>query len=244
MAAFNFQRKIIHAAGVLIPLTIYFDLFDFFLPPIFEDNTRSISFILLFLFTLTLALIEFLRLRYSSVQHYYLRFLENILKPEERHEVAAALPYFASLTLVIAVFPRDLAALSMIFLTLGDPTAAYFGSYYGNMRFRGKSLEGFIAGVTISLMAGILLSFFHIDSSSLHEAILPSGFPDSFYVIGAGAVTAFLAELFTRGRFLDDNILVPLSGVIVMTWLSAWFSGVPVHELLYPPQKLLYISMH
>lgn len=69
------------------------------------------------------------------------------------------MPYILALCLVVGFFPRDIAILSILFLTFGDPAAALVGGKYGTIRFyNGKSLQGALGGIAGAYLA--VSSFF------------------------------------------------------------------------------------
>ncbi len=95
-------------------------------------------------------------------------------------------------TLLVIIFPADVAAISMIMFMVGDAAAALVGRRYGKMHWfkSPKTVEGTLSFFAVSL--GILVLF----------KILPLP-----YCIG---VAAFAAALELMPFRLNDNLYVPL----------------------------------
>jgi len=103
----------------------------------------------------------------------------------------------ASITIII--FSKNIAILSLIFLSIGDTFAGLIGRKYGKIKMGNKTFEGFIAGLTPC----IAFAYFYS--------------PLPFYVSGIGAITAMLLE--TLPLPLDDNFRIPIGSALIMTIL-------------------------
>ncbi len=125
-------------------------------------------------------------------------------KPKETEVVTGATYLVLSATLIVFVFPRDIAALSLLFLVVGDPAAALVGIRDHRLRVFGKSL----LGTAVFTLAAAGVGAF----ATLHPAV-----PLAWWIL-PGALTAALAELLPLP--VDDNITVPLTAAAVM-WLLA-----------------------
>jgi glycerol-3-phosphate acyltransferase PlsY len=102
-------------------------------------------------------------------------------------------------------FPRGIAVLAVLFLTLGDPAAAVFGIWKGRTRFRGKSVEGDLACLVICLVIAVIVTWM---------------LPDPLLVVGiAGAVFASLFQALPVP--LNDNLTIPVGSGIGMAIISA-----------------------
>lgn len=68
---------------------------------------------------------------------------------------------FFSCAFVVFLFPPEISILSMLFLVIGDPTAAWVGTFYGKRRFsNGKSVEGIIAFIVVCTIVGFVFYIF------------------------------------------------------------------------------------
>ena len=102
-------------------------------------------------------------------------------------------------SITIIIFSKNIAILSLIFLSIGDTFAGLIGREYGKIKIGNKTFEGFIAG----LIPCIAIAYAY---SSL-----------PFYVSGIGAITAMLLE--TLPLPLDDNFRIPIGSALIMTIL-------------------------
>lgn len=160
----------------------------------------------LFVFSITM---ELRRLHNPTLNERCIRFFGPIIRSNEINRISG-MPYFiASAIIAVAIFPRDVAVLSMLFLALGDPVASLVGILCRKRSVKilpGKSLHGTAAGFAVCAAA----SWFYLRSEGmagldLIRMTLLGGF--------AGAVSELLP------LELDDNFTIPVvSGFIL--WLG------------------------
>ena len=158
---------------------------------------------------------ELLRLNSASINRWSQRWLGVIMRKHEAQNVSGV-PYFVAAALIsIILFPKPIAILAILYLTIGDPCASVVGILYGDQWIRfsnGKSLLGAIAsgGVcfasTFPVLAQYEISFW---------AILVMGL--------MGGVAAAAAE--TIPSQIDDNFVIPLASGFVL-WGVAMMLGV------------------
>ncbi|NPB03984.1 MAG: hypothetical protein GXO39_06180 [Thermotogae bacterium] len=178
-------RKLFHALSAIFLIPV------FLLP----DPTRKIFFIGVFLIVLA---IDTLRLTNKDFRKVFLLFFRDILKDQEHRTYSGATFLFFSFMILNVFFSKEIAAFSMLLLTISDPLAAIFGRYLKpRIRIAGdKTLWGLLGFI----IGGIVVSiFFHnIQWKSKLIAIL---------------VGAFI-ELFSRG--IDDNLLIPVGCALAL----------------------------
>jgi len=144
--------------------------------------------------------IEYIRLEYKL----RLPMVVDILRRKERDNVASNIFFIASTIICFAAFDYPVAILALLLTVFGDLAAALVGIRFGKTRIhRRKTLEGFLAGLTINLLMGFLLM------------------PDQLIIFLPMAMTASLVELWT-GK-LDDNLTVPLAAGFVGQVLFYYF---------------------
>ena len=151
------------------------------------------------------------------------------------------IPYMLSSAVIVAIFPSQVIFMSMAYLLIGDPLAAYFGTKYGRYRFsNGKSLVGVLAFIIASSIAGIILMvLFQSTYNDSLFSIFDNGKINKrgIIIIFIGAVSAGIAE-FISGHawkgFLEDNLLIPLVSSIVLTLLLIIFDNKNLNELIFP----------
>ena len=238
---FNIKRKIFHFIGIIIPIIFFYQVFDICSANCFMDHTRSMLFYGLSLISFALLLFDVLRLRYQSLQTFFIRLAKPLLKNQEYNKMHSSIPYMFGNTILVGFFPREIAILSMLFLLIGDPMAAFIGSKYGRIQIcNGRTLEGSIAGAT----AGILFGFiFMILITIFSKSSIPLWSNNEInlgicLIVLTGACTAFLLEaISTRGILLDDNFLIPVGSALVMLFVSY----IQKNEIyFYPIKKLLF----
>ena len=189
--------------GVVI-LSIYY----------FSEMSRGTgAAILLFFFCLCL-LVETARLRSPDFNERMVKAWKPIMRTSEVNAMTGIPFYLASNILAISIFPREIAALSILALAVVDAIASLFGLLYGDLSVRlthGKSLIGTMAGVIAVAIAIVI--FGHI-----------VGLPEKHLMTIAlvGGFSAALAELLPSE--LDDNFTIPL-----ISGCSMWIAAILLH---------------
>lgn len=127
------------------------------------------------------------------------------LRPHERWAVASFLWAAAGITLVLWLFPHELASASLVAMALADPLA-------GELRRAGKRfvVVGFLEGVIYLLLALAVLVYMG-----------PWPFAGSVLLALVGATVAVPAECI-KTRYVDDDFSMLVLPAIAMT-LVAWF---------------------
>ena len=108
---------------------------------------------------------------------------------------------FIASTLSIAIFPKDIAVMSLIFMSVGDTTAGLIGRKFGRLNFYNKTLEGTLSGFIICLIIGLIMDLNLAD-----------------IIIIFGALSAMIIELIPTS--FDDNLTIPLFSGTIMYVLS------------------------
>ncbi|NBU99691.1 MAG: dolichol kinase, partial [Spirochaetia bacterium] len=214
MDGFNFNRKLFHLTGLFVPAILYFDFFK----GAFELKfaSRSIVFLLICFILLSMSIVEVIRLNNPKYNEIYLKSFGKIMKEAEINRMNGVIPYMLSSAVIVAIFPSQVIFMSMAYLLIGDPLAAYFGTKYGRYRFsNGKSLVGVLAFIIASSIAGIILMvLFQSTYNDSLFSIFDNGKINKrgIIIIFIGAVSAGIAE-FISGHawkgFLEDNLLIP-----------------------------------
>ncbi len=240
---FNFLRKVWHILGLIIPISLYFDLFSGYLGLL--HATRAIIVSYLGFFLLLLLVVEAFRLNFTPFENFFFRYFGFLMKESERKRFNGTVPYFLANFIVVLFFSPEIAVLSILFLVVGDPTAAYVGSKYGKNRFyNGKSREGIIGFSLAAFLVGIivlyLITISHPDS--LFSLIKNSSF--QFYpiiIVAFGVVSSCLTEFFsgtTAKGLIDDNLLIPIVGALTLSVGIALITGVPIDRVIFNPAEL------
>jgi dolichol kinase len=165
---------------------------------------KDIALILLGGIAAVLVSLEFLRLIISQRLNLWVTSLVSVLMREREMSQPWTSTYVViAVLLVLGLFEKEVAALSMCFLAVGDPAASMIGERFGRHRLWGKSLEGAAACFISCLIVGLLLT-----------AMV---FTISIPVVVAGSFCAALVEFLPLR--LNDNFTVPVVASIVMTIL-------------------------
>ena len=104
-------------------------------------------------------------------------------------------------TLTVAVFPKEIAVISLIYMSIGDTVAGLVGRNFGKIKFYDKTIEGSLAGLIVCLLSGYLV-----------QLSLP------LVVVFSGAFAAMFIELLPIS--IDDNLSVPLFAGTIMVIAS------------------------
>ncbi len=184
-------RKFLHLSNLIIPFTYLF----------YFDSKVEVLIVLLPI-TLFSLLIEYLRINSTLVKLFFDKYLFLMLRNHEKSgKYTGATWVFISSTLSIGIFPKDIAIISLIYMSIGDTAAGLIGRKFGNIKIYNKTLEGAFAGFIACLMVGWMIDL------NLSKTILT-----------IGALSATIIELLPMS--IDDNLRIPLFSGIVMYAMS------------------------
>lgn len=187
----EYYRKIIHVFNLAIPFTYLF----------FFESRFQILRILVPLTVFAIA-IEYLRVHSVIIKKIFDKFLISMLRLHEKDgKYTGATWVFIGSTLTVAIFPKEIAVISLIYMCIGDTMASLVGRKFGKIKFYDKTIEGSLAGLISCLLSGYLV-----------QLSLP------FVVVFSGAFAAMFIELLPIS--IDDNISVPLFAGTIMVIVS------------------------
>ena len=187
----EYYRKIIHIFNLAIPFTYLF----------FFESRFQILCILVPL-TVFAIVIEYLRGHSVIIKKIFDNFLISMLRLHEMDgKYTGATWLFIGSTLTVAIFPKEIAVISLIYMCIGDTVAGLVGRKFGKMKFYDKTIEGSLAGLIVCLLSGYLV-----------QISLP------LIVVFSGAFAAMFIELLPIS--IDDNISVPLFAGTIMVIVS------------------------
>merc|ERR1711988_112491 len=192
------QRKGFHIAGLLVPLV------QLILLRLGFTNSDCIA--ICWTITIVGTSMDYLRLNSAFVARNWP--LRSILREKEHRQLTGGCYFSLGCTLAISISPPSVAMASILFLVLGDMTAAIIGVSFGGDalgklrlgREGKKSLEGSLAMFAVCFVIGSTI-FFHV---RLRE-----------YAVFWGALVATLTELHEPLR-LNDNLTIPVFASIAM----------------------------
>lgn len=194
----HFGRKFYHfLMGI-----ICFSLYAFAL-------SRSEALVLLAGIGGALVIGDLIRLRYASVNNLALRLFGGLMRREELKSVSGNSFYVLGLFTIVLLFPKNIVLLSVLFLAIGDPSAAVVGSLYGKHKIIGKkSIEGAGANLVLSSIAALLFGLLYVGLSPTNALLLAT----------IGGITSMVAELTPAP--VDDNFSIPLISATILTAIS------------------------
>jgi dolichol kinase len=140
------------------------------------------------------------RLRIAALNAWFSKWFALFLRQDEADRLTGASYFLLGCLLTVLVFPKEIASLAILFVSLGDPAAGIVGIWKGRPRLWGKSLEGSLACLIVCLVIGILVTAI-VGKPALVIAVV-------------GAVFAVFFELLPLR--LSDNITIPFGSAGVM----------------------------
>lgn len=240
--SFNYFRKAWHLLGLIIPVCYYLDIFEGAFGWLYA--TRAIFVLLLFLCLALLVLLEYSRFRFAVVQSFFVKVAGPLLKEEEKYRINGTFPYFLSITFVVLFFPPDITILSLLFLVIGDPMAAWVGTHYGRNRFaNGKSKEGILAFLISSAFVGLWFVYF-VQANPQAFGVYQYGsgaFWENFLLVVPAVIAAAVTELYSGtywNGIVDDNLLIPLVSAIVLGIFSILLLDLDASQIFLTPIDL------
>jgi len=187
----EFIRKLLHLSNLVIPFTYLF---------YFDSKVEAL--IILLPITLLAFLIEYLRINSISVKNIFDTYLFSMLRNHEKSgKYTGATWVFISSTLSIGIFPKDIAIISLIYMSIGDTAAGLIGRKFGRIKIYNKTLEGALAGFIVCLIVGLMIDL------NLSKT-----------VVAIGALSAAIIEFMPIS--IDDNLRIPLFSGTVMYVMS------------------------
>lgn len=159
-----------------------------------------------------LVLGDLIRLRFKSVNNIALRLFGSLMRREELQSISGNSFYVLGLLTIVLLFPKPIVLLSVLFLAIGDPTAAVVGTLYGKRKLIGKkSVEGAGANLLMSAIAAFLFGLLYLRLSPGNAAVLAI----------IGGMTSMAAELCPAP--VDDNFSIPVLSALLLSIAVEFF---------------------
>jgi dolichol kinase len=188
------QRKAIHLSSLWTVMGIYYLEFGVFIKILY--------------------LVSFLVLTFDILRHYDTLIAKishmmfgSILREHEQHALSGASYMMIAACICCSFFAKETAMLALGVLIISDAFAAIIGKRYGKQKIYGKSLMGAMAFI----ISGILIAWL------IHNILAL----DFWWLIYASIAVFFasLIELYGKLIRLDDNLSIPLTIALTMSWL-------------------------
>ena len=188
----EYIRKSIHLSNLIIPILYYY---------VFQD--KRFFLISLFFFVLIFLAIDIYREKNKYIKIFFNKFFNKMMR---KHELNGALTgaswVMISAFITILIFPKNIAILSLMFMSIGDTVAGLAGRRIGKLKIGEKTVEGFVFG----FLACAMISY--------NYKLLP--FSISIY----GSLVGMIFEVLPLP--LDDNLKIPLSSASIMYIIEAY----------------------
>jgi len=184
---FHWFRRLWHFLGVMAMAALYW------------PRSQPQALILALWISAVLVVMDLLRLFIPPLNKQLTFLFRPFLRTCEVHRLTAASSMLVGVTLIVALFPKNVVLLSLLMLGIADPIAAVFGIRFGKDRLIGsKTLQGSIAAFLVCTLICLgYFSYFHLFNDRLLLASLLGG------CIGA------VAELVPVFK-CDDNLTFPI----------------------------------
>ena len=144
--------------------------------------------------------IELARFRAVTLQRWLGLRLALFLRSEEERRLTGATYFLLGATITVILFPRNIAALAILFLAFGDPVAAAVGVWKGRTKLWGRAWGANLACLATCMVIGAAMSL------RTHEPALLEA------EMGAVFGTLFQALPWR----IDDNLTIPVGSAAIM----------------------------
>jgi len=196
------ERKSIHLSGVLIPLTYSLAVDRYGVVEGWKMITK-----LGWAMTASVWIMDILRISVPFLKRNWP--LQKYMREKEKNQLTGMCYFSLGCTIAITMATPHVSMASILFLVLGDLSAALFGVAFGGDtvvvklgREGKKSAEGSLAMLVVCMVVGNLV-FWNVH---LRE-----------YPVFWGALAATLTELY-EPLHLNDNLTIPLITSITLSW--------------------------
>ncbi|OQS07459.1 hypothetical protein THRCLA_00526 [Thraustotheca clavata] len=195
------RRKIQHAGtGVLIVIATFYGSSI--------EATVVLAICALIFYGVSVA-----RRQFKAVDTVYLQIFGPILRQHEvGHRLPGAFFFLTGSALSFVFYPKFIAQLSVLHLSLGDPCASFFGITLGHTTsklWNGKTLAGVIGCFFVCLLSSIAFLSFVVHHDIAHLSWLKQ-----VLIMGTSGIAGAIGEVLNVG--CDDNLSMPIiSGLFI-----------------------------
>ena len=185
-------RKLIHLFNLSIPIS-----YVYIIP---YKNQMTITMIV---FAILFVIIDLARMRSEFVKKIFNKLFNFMMRESEISGRFTGATWVLIISVpIIYFFPKEIAVLSLVYMSLGDIAAAIIGQSFGKTKIGKKTLEGSIGCLTICAAAAFIIN---------NVPLLVSM---------SGAVMATIFEALPIN--IDDNVLIPIGAGTTMAVVSSF----------------------
>ncbi len=153
--------------------------------------------------------LDLLRFKVPVFKRFVTKIMFLFIRKEELQKPTGLSYMCLGFWLLMIFCDEDVALLTMLFVMLGDPIAAYVGINYGRDKIGDKTVQGFLA--CFAVCAIISLVFLTVNDFNMSRVI---------YVSLLAALIGSGSELVQIKR-IDDNLSMPVISGLLLTLLFA-----------------------
>ena len=182
------KRKCVHLATLVIPIG-------------YGLTSKETVLICLIPLSLGLLAVDLLRRYHSGLASLFRKFFfGKVLREKEEHTLMGSTYFLLSSCLILILFPKTIAIVSLLILILSDTCAALVGTGIGKIAIFGKTVEGSLAFFVSALL--IVWIYPHVD-------------PFAGSLAAAGATVIEVLPI-----HVDDNLTIPFAAGTIMFFLG------------------------
>jgi len=131
------------------------------------------------------------------------------MRPHEHKGLTGAPAFTGGVFLAFLLFQPAVAISALVPLIFGDRAGLLVGKSVGRISFKGKTLEGSLACLTVSFLVYLILA-----------RVWPAVFGWGLGILFAAALIGTLAEALPRP--FDDNLTIPLAVGLFLTFATSF----------------------
>ena len=180
-------RKLYHLIGLAFPVIYYF-------------SNKKITLSVLAVITILVGIAEILRFRFPVFNQKIFSYFGRILKNREKRGISGTTYFLIASLLTTFFFEKAIAITALTFTVFGDAVAAIWGSSFGKIKIKDKSLEGSMACFILCFFVGMILIAINVEIN--------------VKLVLFGALAATLMEILPVG--IDDNLTMPIFAGLAM----------------------------
>jgi dolichol kinase len=193
-------RKMIHYSSASISIGYYY-------------LDKTIVLVILGILLLFMFFVEFVKYKHAGLYDLYMKYFKHMLREHEyekgRFRINGATWVILSCIICILLFPKLIAIMGMLMLSLADSTAGILGRLFGKKQYAPN--RSYLGTAVFFIMGLIVIAVTPKYTYSLNE-----------YLIGfAAVVITTFAEAFNL--HIDDNFTIPFAGSLSLYMLYMIF---------------------
>ena len=182
------KRKLIHLTTLVIPIG-------------YGLTSKETALTVLIPLTFCLLVVDMLRCHHSGFSSLFRKcFLGGVLREREENALMGSTYVLLSSTLLLLLFPKTIAIVSLLILTLSDTCAALVGKGIGKISIFGKTLEGSLA----FLVSALLIVWIYPNVNR---------FAGTLAAVGAAVIELLPIRV-------DDNFTIPFTAAAIMFFVG------------------------